>query len=785
MNIPTDTSAQQPRKRMLPALLAMILAGAAVPASQLSAAPARTVGGANANASTTNSAANDAVAAVPSIPEGGRVSRVSLKDLGALFPLQLRGVDGTSGVAFSIRNDEVVTGARLKLNYSYSPALIPALSHIKVIVNEQVAATIPVTAAQAGENLQREIVIPPRLITDFNRLNLQLIGHYTLECEDPMHSSLWANIGNDSVLELTVAPVSQTNDLALLPQPFFDRRDGRPLVLPIVFSTSPNIRTLQAAGTMSSWFGALAAFRGAKFPSLVGELPPRGNAVVMVAGKSQVPAGLVLPDIQGPTVAMVNHPADQNGKLLLIMGRDDAEMAIAAKAVAVGSSALSGPVARITEVTELKPRKPYDAPNWLSTDRPVKFGELVESEALNVSGYSPDLIRVNFFLPPDLFAWRQKGIPVDLRYRYTPRPNADKSTLNLNVNGQFLSALPLRAVDHTEPGAVDRLLTKVVPKGETALEREKFHIPLFKLPAQAQLQMHYYYDVVKQGLCKDVPLDNVRGSVDGDSTIDISGFRHFIAMPDLAAFGNAGFPFTRMADLSESAVVMPDKLGVNEYAAYLGLMGIMGRVTGYPALGVTVAQAAQVDQLADKDLLVISSGENQPLVKQWASAIPIALQGDAKSFQLSDFAHRLLRWWDSGQEANMQMGRSKVAFSSASTDAVVVGFESPLRSGRSVVLVASNQPAGLAQVTDAMLDAELLKLIQGSTAVVRGKQVDSLVAEKNYYVGQLGPVLYSQWFLSRNPLLLILLGVAAALLVGVIMYLSLSARARARLKQKA
>ena len=133
----------------------------------------------------------------------------------------------------------------------------------------------------------------------------------------------------------------------------------------------------------------------------------------------------------------------------------------------------------------------------------------------------------------------------------------------------------------------------------------------------------------------------------------------------------------------------------------------------------------------------------------------------------------------------MQMGRSKVAFSSASTDAVVVGFESPLRSGRSVVLVASNQPAGLAQVTDAMLDAELLKLIQGSTAVVRGKQVDSLVAEKNYYVGQLGPVLYSQWFLSRNPLLLILLGVAAALLVGVIMYLSLSARARARLKQKA
>ena len=756
---------------MLPAMLALALAGAAAPVSQLAAAPAPL--------------AAPAPVAVPPAESGVRVHRASLKELGALFPLQLRGVDGISGVAFSVRNDEVVVGAKLKLNYSYSPALLTNLSHIKVLVNEQVAATIPVTSQQAGENLQREITIPPRLITEFNRLNLQLIGHYTLECEDPLHSSLWANIGNDSVLELSVASVAQTNDLALLPQPFFDRRDLRPLELPIVFNAAPNEGTLQAAGTMSSWFGALAGFRGARFPSLIGELPARGNAVVMVAGRAQAPAGLVLPEISGPTVAVVSHPADRNGKLLLVMGRDDAEVAVAAKALAVGSSALSGPLARITEVTELKPRKPYDAPNWLASDRPVKFGELAEAQALNVSGYSPDLIRVNFFLPPDLFGWRQKGIPVDLRYRYTPRPNADKSTLNINVNQQFLRSLPLRAVNHEEQGTLDRWFAKVMPAGETVPERETLHIPLFKLPAQSQLQMHYYYEVVKQGACKDVPLDNVRGSVEADSTIDISGFPHFIAMPDLAAFANAGFPFTRMADLSESAVVMPDRPGVQELGTYLGLMGLMGRVTGFPALGVTVAQAQQVDRLGDKDLLVISSGGgNQPLLKQWASAIPAALQGDAKSFQLADLAQRVLRWWGFEDESGTRAHRSQVAFSSSSTDAFIAGFESPLRTGRSVVLVASNQPTGLAQVTDALLDAEAVTKVQGSTTVIRGKQVDSLVAEKNYHVGQLGPLLYVQWYLSRNPLLLILLGVSAAVLVAIIMYLSLRARARARLKQQ-
>ena len=119
-----------------------------------------------------------------------------------------------------------------------------------------------------------------------------------------------------------------------------------------------------------------------------------------------------------------------------------------------------------------------------------------------------------------------------------------------------------------------------------------------------------------------------------------------------------------------------------------------------------------------------------------------------------------------------------------STDAFIAGFESPLRTGRSVVLVASNQPAGLAQVMDALLDADAVTKVQGSTTVIRGKQVDSLVAERNYHVGQLGPLLYAQWYLSRNPLLLILLGVSAAVLVAIIMYLSLRARARARLKQQ-
>ncbi len=712
-------------------------------------------------------------------PAGSRTYTVSFKQLGANFPLQLRGIQGSGGVPFSVRADEVVVGARLKLHYAHSPALLPDLSHINVRVNQEVAATIAVPKERAGTDLTADIEIPTRLITDFNRIDLELIGHYTLECEDPAHTSLWTNISNQSALELTVTPLALPDDLALLPGPLFDRRDVRPLRLPFVFPAAPDPATLEAAGTVASWFGSLAGYRGAKFPTAGSALPEKGSAVVFVVGSGGVP-GVELPAPAGPTLAMVTHPADPMSKLLVVMGRDAAELRTAARALVIGGPALSGRVATIGALKELEPREPYDAPAWLRGDRPVKFGELADQRTLNVSGYTPDLVRINFRVPPDLFGWREKGIPVDLRYRYTPRPTPDKSTLNVNVNEQFLRAYPLKSAKHTSPGIVDALL----PAAEdgTVMAREKLRVPMFMLPSQSQLQFYYYYDYVKQGFCKDVLLDNVKGAIDADSTIDISGFPHFLAMPDLAAFGNSGFPFTRMADLSESAVVLADNSTVADWSAYLDLMGLMGRSTGYPATRVTVLPASQVDKASSKDLLVIGTGGNQPLVQKWQGSLPAGVTPESRRFALSDLAGRVLDWWDWNHRERPVERRDEMVFSGGSPQAVITGFESPLSGGRSVVLVSADRAEALDGAVNALLDQDLVKHVQGSAVTIRGQQVTSLVAEQTYHVGRLNPITWLQWFLSRNPLVLVLVGLASAGLLAVVMYLLLRARARNRLQ---
>ena len=703
----------------------------------------------------------------------------SLKQLGADDPFQLRGIDPVYSLPFSVPADEVVTALKLKLDFAYSPSLLTNLSHLKILVNGEIAATVALPKEQSGTNLVREIAIDPRLLTDFNRINLQFIGHYTLDCEDPYHSSLWLNVSNLSTLEFTVTPLSVQNDLALLPAPFFDRRDNRRLELPFVFGSAPSVGVLEAAGIVSSWFGALASYRGAWFPANLNTLPV--DDIVVFATNDDRPAGLTIPAINGPTLSVSPHPADARFKVLYVLGRDAKELRTAATALGLGRNTFSGQTVAITGMENLKTRQPYDAPNWVPSDRPVKLGELATVEELNVEGLRPDLIRVNVRTPPDLFGWKSKGIPVDLRYRYTPRPNIDKSTLNINVNRNFVTAFPLLPFPElSTTDTVAKKLQNAISKDKLLPGREEFFIPLSLMPARSQLQFHYHFDYPKHGACKDVEMKNLQGSIDPDSTLDLTSFPHYIQLPNLGVFANAGFPFTRMADLSETAVIIPDSPGVPDVGTYLTLMGRMGESTGLAAYGVSVGRAGDAQKFADKDILLLGSSSNQPLLAQWSKYMPFSVAGQARSFSLTEWVARYLPWYEapSGDRTPVV----KLSEITLNKEAVIVGFESPLKGGRSVVAIVSDKTSGVADVLSALMDGELISKISGSLAVIRGKEVDSMSVGSAYNVGMLPPVTKLKWMLSTNSWIVGVLLLVGAIILGAVVYTLLRLRVIRRTK---
>lgn len=707
------------------------------------------------------------------VAPAGVARDLTLKQMGVYGAIKLRGQDPNGTLNVAVRNDEVVTGAKLRLVYTYSPSLIYSLSHLKVFLNGEVVATLPLDKEQAGQTVSKDVVLDPRLFTDFNRIGVQMIAHYSLDhCEDPYHTSLWTDISPDTTLTLTTSEIGLPNSLALLPAPFFDRRDNRPLVVPFLLPAHADAQTLRAAGVVSSWFGALAGWRGARFP--VAQTPPTDGHAIAFALPNAMPEGVKLGDIKGPTVIVMANPASppQSGrKLLVLAGRDTKELQEAANALVLGQVGMSGDQAIVKSVDLGPERRPYDAPNWAPVDRPVSFKELVTDPAqLEAAGFNPQPIRVDMRLPPDLFAWARRSVPLNVHYRYTAPSNYNDSVLNIGVNDQLLRSLRLRPAD---PSGVERQFNVPLLSSSEARGAEEIRVPALRIGSTNQFQFQFHMDSQKTGLCVTAATDSARAAVDPDSNVDFSQFVHYTAMPNLAFFATSGFPFTRMADMADTAVVIPDAPDAHEQEALFTMLGQLGRWSGLPALRVSVVPAGAVESVRDRDLLVIGTGTAGELMAKWGKGLPMLIERRENDLSVRELTDR-------------PQGQGPVARAAMSVNgptAAFVGFQSPYTKGRSVVALAANASDRLGDLLDVLGDDTKLGEVRGDLTVVRQKVVVGLSVGDTYYVGHLPWYAWLWIHISRYPALMALAGILAGLFVALTVFWALGRLAAHRLER--
>ena len=717
-----------------------------------------------------------AAAADANKPHGSTRQQVlSLRDLGANAPIRLIGVQGEGSLPFSVRRDEVVTGGKIDLSYAYSPALIPELSHLTVLLNGEVLGSLPLPK-DTNSGATASLPINPVLFQEDNRVLFRFIGHYTLGCEDPLHSSLWLVLSNTSKLTMQLEKLPLANDLSLLPTPFYDPKDMQALTLPFVFAGHPSNSTLQAAGTVASWFGALASYKGASFPTYLDSIP-NGNAVVFATGQEK-PAGIDMPALNGPTISVITNPNNSEAKLLLVMGRTPDELKAAAETLSLGSAALTGQTQAVG-TPNVPQRVLYDAPRWVPIDRPVRFGELVQPTDLQGNGLVPGLLTLNFRTAPDIFVWGNAGVPLDIRYRYPAGTwlAFEESRLDVSINNSYLRSLPL-----TQEGMVRQVKDIISP--DFVMNEQTVRVPPYYVFGQNQLQFYYDLRPVKRGECQDVLPTNIQESIDPDSTIDLSQTERFTSLPNLAFFVNSGYPFTRMADLGNSAVVMPDQPEAPDIQAFLTIMGMMGDSTGFPVLRDTIVSANGVNEVSDKDLLVLGSISKQPLIAKWAENGRLRVDGGRLRVGVSSPIDRMYTILDPNAEEERQRV-DHLLVSQGDNLAAMIGMESPMKSGRSVVMITGSSPDKEMTVVNSFRNRDLSSLIQGDLMVATGGKVTSFRVGSEYTVGKLPIVTKVRWWLGNSPLVLILFTLIGVLIIALVAYALLSRLAARRLGARA
>jgi cellulose synthase (UDP-forming) len=705
-------------------------------------------------------------------PQAGQYrDTFTLNDAGT-SQIELHGIDGRHEVFFRLPQTHVPRSAKIHVYYAFSPSLLPRLSHIKLMLNGTLFATIEPTQGQGigsdSKDADAEFDIPPELLVHDNDLTIQFIGHYTEVCEDPANTALWARVHRNTTIEIDGDVLPLADDVKQLPMPFLDPAVVQPLSIPIVFVASPSMKAIQAAGVVASYFGMISENRPMRFPVRFGTLP-KGNAILVTENVSSLPAWLNMGNVSGPTVAMRTNPNDAFGKVLILAGANGDEVLAAAHAVALHTGMLDGAQASITGLTLPAKRQPDDSPRWAQTNKTIALWNYANSEQLQGDGTAP--LNVYFRVPPDLYYTNHDpNSALHLAYRYNSIPIGPISSMQVRVNNAFLGSVPL------------------IPGQEASKQMQvDVPVPVVNLrPFSNSLSFDFTFQVLKKNGCQDTTPINMQGSILKDSFLDLSGYPHYAALPNLEIFANAGFPFTRLADLSETTVVLPPVPTEQEIEAFVTLMGHFSRQTGFPTLRVTVAGPEALASGAGNDFLVIGTGDDQPGFGKLGNNLPVALRsGEVTVHDTMGLFAPILHhaWWKAESNEHTSSGDLTAL---GTPDAVIEGIKSPFASlgDRTIVAIHMKDGTVFEPFMDTLLRVQQSSEVAGSVSVLHGTQFQSFrIGTEVYHVGFL-PLWtrVTMWFSEVSWLVAVVVFLLALLLaVWIRQWLRNKARRRLRM----
>ena len=361
----------------------------------------------------------------------------------------------------------------------------------------------------------------------------------------------------------------------------------------------------------------------------------------------------------------------------------------------------------------------------------------------------------------------RQNLSYHMGYRYNGVPLANESTLQVYMNSAYVSSTPM---PHTEKATV--VSETVVP------------VPVVDMrPFSNSLMMRFVFQIAKKGKCQDTAPLNLRGAILKDSYLDIQDIPHLAVMPNLELFANAGYPFTRKADLADTTVVLPDAPTVDELEMYLTFMGHFGAQTGYPVLNVTVTNAQGMNKSSGKDYIVMGTVDDQPAITTLNPLLPVRVDGSGLHIQDTQgfFAPLQHAWWKVRSSDRIQSGQLETA--GGLPDALIEGIEWPSGSSKSVVLIALRDHSVVPNFVNVFLKYSQYSDISQSVSVLHGARfVSYRIGSDVYKVGSLSLRIQLNLLFSEFPWLVVVTTLVICFLIAALIRSQLRRRARWRLQ---
>lgn len=704
-------------------------------------------------------------------------SQVTVAQMGQQSGITLTGGQLQSGIVFTLPSDQVITNARLDLSLRVSPELAARNTSMQLMLNGQPLGTLPLSASDS-DSASYQLDIPAAMVVSSNNLSFKINDADQLLCERDSADKYRVTILPHTRLSLEGQQLNLGTNISNFPRPFIDPLQMTAASVPMIFPANVTPGQITAAAVISSWIGIQADYRGARFPVLRNQLPEKNG---MVFGQPGDKIGsLTLPEVNGPTLQLVDNPDNPTYKLMLVIGRNEDQLRQAAYRLI--KAPLTGEGSTLNVATQSIPlRKAYDAPRWINTDRPVRLGELLrKDQSLTTNGIWHDALRVNFRAAPDLFMWDGDSIPVQLNYRFPAESWIDEnnSLLNVTLNGTFLRNLTVNKV-----GLLENIWRRL--GGDARQEQYSLKLEPYLIYGDNQLQLYFDIKPKADAPCSVLLNNNIKSRIEDDSSIDLSNTRHFTLLPNLSYFVGASFPFSRLADYSQTVMLLSDKPSDAEISALLDMAGRSGNATGATLDHTSVmfgvpAGGSNLERLKESDVLAVSTLAQTAFNQQLLRHSPYDTSRHTFGVKAPDTIDKL-RSWLTGDWYRKPLDADRY-FSSNEAWRGFVSYRSPWSEDRLVVMAIASSDQQLLSLHNDLNSARINAGIRGDTAIITDENgIRSFRVGPQFPSGQMPWYMMVVWYANQHSVLMALMALLFSVLIGGCAYLMLKRHAWKRL----
>ncbi|WP_394516956.1 cellulose biosynthesis cyclic di-GMP-binding regulatory protein BcsB [Pantoea sp. SGAir0175] len=704
-------------------------------------------------------------------------STISVAQMGQPRGITLTGGQLQSGILFTLPGDEVITNARLNLSLRVSAALAARNTSLQLMLNGQPLGTLPLGASDSDVS-DYQLDIPAAMVVSSNNLSFKINDADKLLCEKESAQQYQVTILPKTTLSLEGQQLNIGTSLRNFPRPFIDVQRMMPASVTFGFAANVSPDSVSAAALVASWLGIQSDYRGIRFPVVRGDLPEHNG--ILIGHPGDKIGSVTLPAAKGPLLQVIDNPNNPVYKLLLVVGADDAQLRQAAnrlttQPLATDASSLNVPPQPIGT------RKPYDAPRWINTSRPVRLSELLrKDQSLTTTGIWHDALRVNFRAAPDLFLWDGDAIPVNLHYRFPSESWIDEnnSFLNVTLNGTFLRNLTVNKVGLLE-SAWHRL------GGDARQEQYTLKLEPYLIYGDNQLALYFNIKPKADAPCGVLLNNNIKSRIEEDSWIDLSHTRHFTMLPNLSYFVGASFPFSRLADFSQTTLLLPEAPGDAEIATLLDMAARAGNATGVPLVQNQVLfglpnGGTNLTRLQHSDVLAVSTMQHSAFTQQMLAGTAYQTSGNTLGVKEPTTVDKL-RGWLTGDWSRQQLDADRY-FSSNEAWRGFVSYRSPWSADRLVVMTVATSDQQLLRLHDDLNSARINAGIRGDTAIITDENgIRSFRVGPQFPSGEMPWYMMVVWYANQHSVLMALAALLLSALIGSAAWVMLKRHAWRRL----